>query len=247
MTKVKCLNYYGNSIICRFTNLFFSLAPIKIIMLKLFLACLYIFGAIGEALLQGDLCGVEGSNFLNESFVGSIAVAGKGCASANNTNCLCAPDFDYPDSSSEFTFQCNGKVKFGPKNGKVCPTKVPVIRRVGVGSIDFSEALVGVTVPCDTSIHPTGRPGDENCGYSECESGGSFSAICGCVDLGNRDGNTTGGMQWVCLHSTCRCSLTDDKLACKPYDFACALFSFLRNLIKAISLELEEANPDGNK
>jgi hypothetical protein len=181
-------------------------------MSKLFLAFLFIAGVVVDSavLQQGEYCGVEGSDFLSDNFTGSVAVAGKGCASANNTNCLCAPNFNDGESLSGFIWQCNGQVEFGPKNGKVCPDKVPVIKRVGVDSIDFSESMLGVPVACNTSINPTGYPGDESCGYSECESGGSFSAICGCVDLGNRSEVDSVGMQWICLHSTCGCSLTQD-------------------------------------
>jgi hypothetical protein len=179
-------------------------------MLKNIIAFLFIAGVNSAVLQQGELCGVEGSDFLSDNFTGSVAVAGKGCVSANNTNCLCAPNFDDSESLSGFIWQCNGKVEFGPKNNKVCPPKVPVIKRVGVDSIDFSEEMLGVSVPCNTTINPTGYPGDESCGYSECESGGSFSAICGCVDLGNRSETDQTGMQWICLHSTCGCSLEED-------------------------------------
>ena len=130
--------------------------------------------------------------------------------SADDTNCLCAPNFDDSQSLSGFVWQCNGKVEFGPKNGKVCPEKVPVIKREGVDSIDFSEELLSAGAPCNTTFNPTGYPGDESCGYSECETGGSYSAICGCVDLGNRSEVETSGMQWICLHSKCRCSLDED-------------------------------------
>jgi hypothetical protein len=181
-------------------------------MIKILLACIFLIGSTCDGLQQGDLCGIEGSNFLDDNFTGTITVAGEGCVSANNANCLCAPNFDDPASLSGFTFQCNGKVSFGPQNGKVCPEKVPVIKRVGVDSIDFTEDLVGAVIPCNTSIHPMGYPGDEVCGYSECESGGSFSAICGCVDLGTRgDTGMSIGMQWICMHSTCGCSFIDEE------------------------------------
>ena len=181
-------------------------------MFKLCIAflCVAIVVSDSELLQRGDFCGVLGKDFLNENFTGSVAVAGDGCVSGNNTNCLCAPNFDDGQSLSGFVWQCNGDVKFGPKNGKVCPPKVPVVKSMGIDSIDFSESLLGVPVPCNTSIHPGGRPGDEVCGYSECETGGSFSAICGCVDLGQRDEVDSVGSQWICLHSTCGCKLDDD-------------------------------------
>lgn len=34
---------------------------------------------------QGDLCGIEGSNFLDDNFTGTIAVAGEGCVSQPTT------------------------------------------------------------------------------------------------------------------------------------------------------------------
>jgi hypothetical protein len=181
-------------------------------MSKLFIYFLFITGVSSTALEMGETCGVDGSGFLEPDFLGNVSVAGKGCVSGNNTNCLCAPDFDDKQSLSAFRWQCNGDVEFGPKNGKVCPLTVPVIKEMGVASINFSEAMLGVPVPCNTTIHPTGRPGDEACGYSECESGGSYSAICGCVDLGDRSEVNASGMQWICLHSTCGCSLTDPSL-----------------------------------
>ena len=181
-----------------------------IMMSKIFLAFLLIAGVNSAVLQEGENCGVDGGDFLLENFTGNVVVAGKGCASGNNTNCLCAPNFDDQQSLSEFLWQCNNAVEFGPKNGKVCPPTPPVLRKVGVNSVDFSVDMLGVTVPCNTSVNPTGRPGDETCGYSECETGGSFSAICGCVDLDDRNETESVGMQWICLHSTCGCSLTED-------------------------------------
>jgi hypothetical protein len=202
-------------------------------MMKLFLVFTFLIGANGRFLptTEGDTCGIEGSNFLETDFIGSAAVAGDGCTLGSDTNCLCAPNFDDVESLSGFTWQCNGEVQFGPKNDKVCPEKVPVIHREGVNSIEFNEDLLGVPVPCNTSIHPTGRPGDEVCGYSECESGGSFTAICGCVDLGNRSDVTTSEMQWICLHSTCGCGANNDLFNCRRFDFICKFRSYILYLL----------------
>ena len=181
-------------------------------MSKLFISLLLITGAHSTPLQQGENCGVNGADFLSPNFLGNVSVAGNGCVSGSDKNCLCAPNFDDEQSLSYFLWQCNGSVEFGPKNGKVCPERVPIINEIGVDSIYFKESEAGVPVPCNTTIHPTGRPDDEACGYSECETGGSYSAICGCVDLGNRSEVEASGMQWVCLHSTCGCSLTDPTL-----------------------------------
>jgi hypothetical protein len=91
-------------------------------------------------------------------------------------------------------------VKFGPQAGKVCPDTVPVVKPIGVGFIGFRPEKLGV--PCNDTVHPAGLVvGDEPCEYSECESGGSYSAICGCIQI---DEN---GPQWICLHSTCNCTV----------------------------------------
>jgi hypothetical protein len=84
-----------------------------------------------------------------------------GCSSQNNSNCLCGPNFDDGKKLSGFIWQCNGGLEFGPKNGKTCPATVPVVKRTGVSSVSFSESLLGVAVACNTTIHPSGRPGDE--------------------------------------------------------------------------------------
>lgn len=176
-------------------------------MFKLFIVCLFSLASVGSALLNGELCGIEGKDFFNDNFTGRVAVAGNGCVSGADTNCLCAPNFDNQATLKGFVFQCNGMVNFGPKKGKVCPATVPVIKRVGVASINFTESSIGVPVPCNTTIHPTGYPGDESCGYSECESGGSFTALCGCVDFGAGSPGRPSGMIWTCVHSTCGCDL----------------------------------------
>lgn len=155
---------------------------------------------------EGDTCGVTSKNFLEAEFLGNYRVAGsEGCALRNSTQpCYCAPNLADATSLSEWKWQCGEDVQFGPKNGKVCPTTVPVLKKYGVDSISFSEAMLGVAVECDPTVHPTGYPDDEVCGYSECENGGEYSAICACVSLDDR-GVENGGNQWFCLHSTCDC------------------------------------------
>eukprot|EP00536_Pseudo-nitzschia_multiseries_P000165 jgi/Psemu1/233351/estExt_Genewise1.C_30098 len=64
-------------------------------------------------------------------------------------------------------------------------------------------------IPCDTSIHPTGRPGDEVCPYSDCDEGGDHSAICACVDLAKYGMGS--GTEWVCMHSTCSCGVEEEQ------------------------------------
>ena len=172
---------------------------------KLLLTLLFIAGidTSSAVLKQGESCGVTGEDYFAENFTGPVAVSGNGCASENNTNCLCGFDFTQ-EGEGPWKWQCNGAVQFGPKNGKVCPEKVPVIKRQGVDSIEFDEDATGL-VACNTTVNPTGYPPDEGCDYSECETGGSYSAICGCVDVEGI------GESWVCLHATCACSLTDDE------------------------------------
>mmetsp|Transcript_4651 Transcript_4651/g.5317 ORF Transcript_4651/g.5317 Transcript_4651/m.5317 type:complete len:310 (-) Transcript_4651:200-1129(-) len=119
-----------------------------------------------------------------------------------------------------------------PATGKVCPSKVPVPKGLGelkwVIKSDRARALEGVddeaaddapvpvvasvgtesqqqqlSVPCNLDIHPTGRPGDEVCPYSDCDTGGKHSAICACIDLEKYGMGT--GTEWVCMHATCQC------------------------------------------
>jgi hypothetical protein len=122
------------------------------------------------------------------------------------------------DVTQEWTWQCGDAVQFGPKADKICPLTVPVPKPQGISNgITFTEAQQSVPVPCDVNIHPTGHRGNEVCGYSECgndDDDGSFSAVCGCVDLGAR-GVENGGMVWICLHSTCRCG-SDETPAAAP-------------------------------
>jgi hypothetical protein len=152
-------------------------------------------------------------NFLEDDFLGSYTVAGAGCTLSDGAEqCFCAPDLQDDESLSEWKWQCGEDVQFGPKNDKVCPESVPVPKKYGVDSILFTEEMLGVPVACDPDIHPTGYPGDEVCAYSECESGGEYSAVCACVDLAQR-GVENGGTQWFCLHATCQCEAAEDDAA----------------------------------
>jgi hypothetical protein len=149
----------------------------------------------GAAFKEGDSCEINGADYMDYNFTGQYTVAGKGCSLENNTktNCLCSIDYTDGTDKSPFIWQCFGAVKFGPIEGKICPKTVPVVKQTGVKEIDFSESQLDVPVPCNSS-HPTGYGGDDACGYSECETGGSYSAICGCT-----------GKYWICLHSKCNC------------------------------------------
>ena len=177
---------------------------------KLFLAA--VLARSTSVFVQGtgrheyDFCGIYGANALDDNYTGTHPVAGLGCTLDDKTHCLCSIDYNRPSERSPFIWQCGGQVEFGPKGNKVCPDTVPVIKPTGVDSMDFTESpTLGVVVECDTKLHPSGYPGDELCGYSECESGGDSSAICACVDFtGLVDANRT-GMQWICLHSKCNC------------------------------------------
>jgi hypothetical protein len=151
--------------------------------------------AHGVVFQEGDSCEINGADYLDYNFTGQYTVAGEGCSLENNTktNCLCSIDYTDGTDKSPFIWQCFGAVKFGPKEGKICPKTVPVVKQTGVKPIDFSESQLGVAVPCNSS-HPTGYLDDYACGYSECETGGSYSALCGCA-----------GEYWICLHSKCNC------------------------------------------
>jgi hypothetical protein len=151
--------------------------------------------AHGVVFKEGDSCEINGADYMDYNFTGQYTVAGEGCSLENNTktNCLCSIDYTDENQQGLFIWQCFGAVKFGPKEGKICPDTVPVVKQTGVKPIDFSESQLGVAVPCNSS-HPVGYNDDYACGYSECESGGSYSALCGCVEK-----------EWICLHSKCNC------------------------------------------
>merc|ERR1712238_389749 len=78
-----------------------------------------------------------------------------------------------------------------------------------VASVGTESQQQKLSIPCNLDIHPTGRPGDEVCPYSDCDDGGQHSAICACIDLEKYGMGT--GTEWVCMHATCDCedSTTD--------------------------------------
>ena len=163
---------------------------------------------------DGDTCGVTSSDFLTYSYRSEYLVAGQaGCTLGGDgsTGCFCAPDLTDGESLSEWKWQCNNSVVFGPTTDqKTCPESVPVPK--GFGELDvvlnrrhrmLQQQQPQQRVPCDTSIHPTGRPGDEVCPYSDCDDGGDHSAICACIDM--EQYGMGEGMEWVCMHATCSC------------------------------------------
>jgi hypothetical protein len=198
---VASMYLYGPVDPLRTSSLFLSMVHRKLLLVLLAASLNGLVHSAGFA--EGDYCGVDGAKFLDYNFTGNFNVAGDGCTLGNKTNCLCSIDYNDESSLSPFIWQC-GAVEFGPKGNKTCPATVPVVKPTGVNSIDFSESMLGVPVDCDTALNPTGYPGDEACGYSECESGGDYSAICGCVD-GSRPDVGFSTTQWICLHSTCNC------------------------------------------
>mmetsp|Transcript_3500 Transcript_3500/g.6757 ORF Transcript_3500/g.6757 Transcript_3500/m.6757 type:complete len:236 (-) Transcript_3500:284-991(-) len=158
---------------------------------------------------EGDTCGVLSSDFLNDSFQGEYLVAGGpsssgsgggGCTLGTTPGCYCGPEIDGEERLSEWTWQCGDAITFGPVAPKICPAEVPV-------PVDDSEEIATMRelgqLNCDLDLNPGGHPGDEVCGYSDCDDGADFSAVCACVDL-SRYG-VEGGPQWHCLHSTCSC------------------------------------------
>ncbi|KAL3916489.1 MAG: hypothetical protein SGILL_005152 [Bacillariaceae sp.] len=181
---------------------------------------MFAFAAIAAqstAFQNGDSCGVTSSDFLTYSYRSEYLVAGaEGCTlGEDDTNCYCAPDLADGESLSEWKWQCNNvSVVFGPAEQKVCPDSVPVPKEFGSLDVVLNRrrALQGQQqqqrVACDTAVHPTGRPGDEVCPYSDCDEGGDHSAICACIDL--EQYGMGEGMEWVCMHATCSCG-EDDK------------------------------------
>jgi hypothetical protein len=161
---------------------------------------------------EGDTCGVSSTDFLTYDFRSEFLVAGeKGCTLGESTNCYCAPNLSDGESLSEWKWQCNGSVKFGPTGGdKICPDSVPVTK--GLGDLDVilnrRSLQIEERVSCDTTINPTGRPGDEVCPYSDCDEGGDHSAICACIDL--EQYGMGEGMEWICMHATCNCGENEE-------------------------------------
>ena len=170
------------------------------------------------------------SNFLNYDYRSDYMVAGEtGCSLGDDSGCFCAPNLTDGDALSEWEWQCNGVVNFGPITSKICPDLVPVAKGLGllesvdnrnrarslqadevgkIASVGTESMQQKIGVECDTSIHPTGRPGDEVCPYSDCDEGGDHSAICACVDLSKY--GMGDGMEWVCMHATCSCGEQDE-------------------------------------
>lgn len=193
--------------------------------------------ATTSAFQNGDTCGVTSKDFLNYDYFSDYMVAGEaGCTLGDETGCFCAPNLADGQSLGEWEWQCNNVVNFGPSvsSSKTCPDLVPVAK--GLGQLDIvanrnralARALetsssnnnkvvsVGtesqqqkIGVACDTTIHPTGRPGDEVCPYSDCDEGGDHSAICACIDLDKYGIGV--GMEWVCMHATCSCGEQDNQ------------------------------------
>lgn len=190
-------------------------------MIRLTLTLLALVATTVSSFQNGDTCGVTSSNFLSYDYRSDYMVAGEaGCTLGNDTGCFCAPNLVDGDSLSEWQWQCNDVVNFGPVTGKTCPDLVPVPKGLGLlesvrtrnreRSLQADKVAIGtesqqqkMSVACDTAIHPTGRPGDEVCAYSDCDEGGDHSAICACVDLGKYGIGV--GMEWVCMHATCGC------------------------------------------
>ena len=152
----------------------------------------------------GDTCGVNGADFLDATFAGEFRVAGEtGCTIDLATGCFCAPKIGDEDQLGEWIWQCNSQspsqdeqlVPFGPAPGKICPSEIPV----PVGYEGDINPL------CNFTQHPTGQEDDPPCGYSDCDQGGNFSAVCGCVDLAFGKGKEATDFQWYCLHASCHC------------------------------------------
>lgn len=178
-----------------------------------------LIGATGAAsaavIREFDTCGVLSSDFMNDSFEGQYRVAGPtgcalGLASSSANDCFCGPEIDGEERLGEWLWQCGDNIAFGPVSTKTCPAEapVPVINNeAGITADVVRELREAGEMDCDVDIHPGGHPGDEVCGYSDCDQGGDFTAVCACVDM-SRYG-VEGGPQWHCLHSTCSCGEGD--------------------------------------
>lgn len=173
-----------------------------------------LISAVGaaSAIKEFDACGVLSSDFLKDSFQGQYRVAGPtGCDLTDNSeaNCFCGPEIDGEERLSQWLWQCGDNLTFGPVGPKTCPAVVPVpaVDGAQITADEMRELREAGEMDCDMELHPGGHPGDEACGYSDCDEGGDFSAVCACVDL-SRYG-VEGGPQWHCLHSTCGCGEGD--------------------------------------
>jgi hypothetical protein len=155
---------------------------------------------------EGDKCGVNSQDFFKVGFGGDYRVAGgEGCdLGFGHADCFCGVDYDDSDRLSEWKWQCNGAVEFGPATGKQCPDSIPVPLNTTTVSWNNETEFMVDPVECDPLIHPTGQRGDPVCGYSDCDIGGDSSAICGCVNLTQY--GIGEGTQWFCMHSTCSCT-----------------------------------------
>jgi len=148
----------------------------------------------------GDQCGVDGRDFLDDTFTGEYRVSGApGCSIEGGTDCYCAPDYGNDQPVGPWVWACNSvdptSVPFGPTGSKVCPDEIPV-----------PESYSEDTNPLCNASNPTGQAGDPPCAYFDCDKGGNYSAICGCVDLSFGAGEVEqNDLQWFCLHATCHC------------------------------------------
>lgn len=170
------------------------------------IALLLVGGASAQVFSEGDSCGVKSADFFKDDFAGDWLVAGaNGCdLSSQEQGCYCAPDLNDNDRLSDWKWQCNNSVKFGPIEGKMCPAEQP---GKNLGSDQVAT--------CDTAVNPTGRSEDPVCSYSECDSpDGKESAICACINLS--DYGLGEGMQWSCLPATCGCGDVPDSAATFP-------------------------------
>mmetsp|Transcript_15343 Transcript_15343/g.33373 ORF Transcript_15343/g.33373 Transcript_15343/m.33373 type:complete len:310 (+) Transcript_15343:94-1023(+) len=186
-------------------------------------AALFILGFTSKTLpasadvQEGQICGIYGADFLDESFLGEAAVAGPACAlnsdgyivpassaggNPGGNYCFCSHARD-DESLGEWVWLCNRPgaggevVPFGPAPGKTCPDVMPDMP----GGADSDNRP-----DCDLSLHPTGvDETDPACPYNTCDgSGGGTTAVCGCVDM-NAYGFGVDATKWFCLHSTCEC------------------------------------------
>lgn len=173
----------------------------------------------------GDKCGVDGADFLDDSFTGEFRVAGGtsgGCTIGAETDCYCSPIIGDTDPLGEWIWQCNPPsssttdgaalpVPFGPAAGKTCPSEIPV--PFGFDGGEQQNPL------CDIAVHPTGQENDPPCAYSDCAAnGGNQSAVCGCVDeTFGQGGDEESNFRWYCLHATCHCGATEDESSAKTW------------------------------
>ena len=194
-------------------------STLMIMMLVLAMTAVHAAAVSGASVVfqDGDTCGVTSSDFLTYSYRSEYLVAGQaGCTLGGDGSqgCFCAPDLSDGESLSEWKWQCNNSVVFGPTSDqKTCPESVPVPKEFGELDVVLNrrrglQQQPQQRVSCDTNIHPTGRPGDEVCPYSDCDDGGDHSAICACIDM--EQYGMGEGMEWVCMHATCSCGDDDD-------------------------------------